>query len=227
MNQLAIFQNKEFGEIRTVELNKEPWFVASDICKVLDIQNATQAVYSLDEDERSMFNIGRQGEANIINESGLYAMIFKSKKPNAKSFRKWVTAEILPVIRKTGTYIKPMTEKEIMRVQLDMIDDLDVRVDKLENNMVIDYGQQQVLKKRVNGRVTYWLCGKESNAYKEISKKVFSECNKDIQDYFNVNSRNNIPKLKFDAAIDYITNWHPCTNTKILIEDTNVQMSIA
>ena len=122
---------------------------------------------------------------------------------------------------------RKLSEKEMLRIQLGMIDEIEERVDKLENTMVIDYGQQQVLKKRVNGRVTYWLGGKESNAYKEISKKVFSECNGDIQDYFNVNSRNNVPKLKFDTVIDYITNWEPSTNTKMLIRDTNAQLSIA
>lgn len=119
-----------------------------------------------------------------------------------------------------------MHDKKIQAV-IEHIETHDKKLDKLENTMVIDYGQQQVLKKRVNGRVAYWLGGKESNAYKEISKKVFSECNGDIQDYFNVNSRNNVPKLKFDAVIDYITNWEPSTNTKMLIRDTNAQMCIA
>lgn len=227
MNNLQIFSSSEFGEVRTVIINNEPWFVASDICKTLDIQNATQAVYSLEEDERSMYNIGRQGEANIINESGLYAMIFKSKKPNAKKFRKWVTGEVLPSIRKTGTYQKLLSEREIMRIQLNMIDDVIERVDKLENTMVIDYGQQRVLEKLVNWTVVTALGGKESNAYKEIGKKVFSECNRDIKDHFNVNSRNNIPKLKFDEACNYIKKWQPCTNTRILIDDVNAQINIA
>ena len=95
-----------FGDyqVRTVIKEGEPWFVAKDVCDVLDIQNTTQATGRLDEDERSMFNIGRQGMTNIINESGLYSLILASRKPEAKAFKKWVTSEVLPSIRKQGKY---------------------------------------------------------------------------------------------------------------------------
>lgn len=96
--------------IRAVSISGVPWFVASDVCRVLDVTNTTQAVQSLDDDERSMFNIGRQGQANVVNESGLYTLILRSRdavkkgsKPHA--FRKWVTAEVLPSIREQGHYI--------------------------------------------------------------------------------------------------------------------------
>lgn len=95
--------------VRAVTIEGEPWFVASDVCRVLEVVNTTQAMQALDDDERSMFNIGRQGEANIVNESGLYTLILRSRdavkkgsKPHA--FRKWVTAEVLPAIRKHGRY---------------------------------------------------------------------------------------------------------------------------
>jgi prophage antirepressor-like protein len=97
----------ETHELRTLLINDEPYFVAKDICIVLGIQNVTQALSSLDDDERAMQNIGRQGEANCINESGLYALIMRSNKPEAKRFRKWVTNEVLPSIRKTGQYVTP------------------------------------------------------------------------------------------------------------------------
>ena len=119
-----------------------------------------------------------------------------------------------------------MHDKKIQAV-VEHINKHDGRLDKLENTMVIDYGQQRVLEKLVNWTVVTALGGKESNAYKDIGKKVFSECNRDIKDHFNVNSRNNIPKLKFEEACAYIKKWQPCTNTKILIEDINAQLSIA
>lgn len=98
------------------------------------------------------------------------------------------------------------------------------RVDKLEDTMVINYGQQRVLTKLVNSTVVTALGGKDKPAYKEIGQKVFSECNRDIKDRFLVNSRNDIPKLRFDEACTYIKNWQPCTNTKIMIDDYNAQM---
>jgi hypothetical protein len=119
-----------------------------------------------------------------------------------------------------------MHDKKIKSV-IEHIQKTDTRVGKLENNMVIDYGQQRVLERKVNETVLRHLGGKGSNAYKEISKVVFSECNRDIKDFFNVNSRNNIPNLKFDAAITYIKNWEPCNNTKLKIQDTNNQVKIS
>ena len=104
------FTHEQFGEIRTVEIDGEIWFVAADVCRALDIKNVTQAVSRLKENERAMFSIGRSqingggSEVNIINEPGLYRLIFKSRKPEAESFQDWVYHEVLPSIRKTGAY---------------------------------------------------------------------------------------------------------------------------
>ena len=114
MSNLQIFKNEDFGEVRVVELNKEPWFVATDICKALDIKNVTQAINRLDEDERSMFNIGRQGETNIVNEYGLYNLILSSRKPEAKKFKRWITHEVIPSIRKHGVYMTPEKIEEVL-----------------------------------------------------------------------------------------------------------------
>lgn len=103
MNELQTFTYNS-AQVRTIEQNGEPWFVLKDVCDILGIANTSQAAARLDEDERSMFNIGRQGEVNIISESGLYNVILRSDKPEAKPFRKWVTGEVLPAIRKTGAY---------------------------------------------------------------------------------------------------------------------------
>ena len=229
MNELQIFNNEEFGEIRTAVVNNEPMFCLIDICKALEIKNATDVAKRLDEDERTRLNLGRQGDTNFITESGLYAVILRSDKPNAKKFRKWVTSEVLPSIRKTGSYNKPLTTAE--KIQLlaqgneelnERVDMVDGRVTDLENNMTIDYGQQVVIGDEVNKVVIGALGGKDSAAYKEISRKVFSECNRDIKHYFHVNSRNNIPKKRFDEAVQYIKNWHPCTNTQILINSFKI-----
>lgn len=104
MNQLQFFSNEQFGPVRTVMVDGEPWFVAKDVCDALEIQNVTQALERLDNDERSMFNIGRQGETNVINEPGLYTLILGSRKPEARAFKRWITHEVLPALRRTGEY---------------------------------------------------------------------------------------------------------------------------
>ena len=95
-----------------------------------------------------------------------------------------------------------------------------------EQNMTIDYGQQMSLGDIVNRVVVDSLGGKDSNAYHEIGRKVFAECNRDLKHYFNINARNNVPKKKFDEAVDYVKNWQPCTNTRIMIQDCNAQLSM-
>ena len=102
MNQLEIFRNREFGEIRTVTVDGEPWFCLMDVCKALAIKNTTMTAQRLDEDELTKLDLGsRAGDTNFITESGLYAVILRSDKPNAKKFRKWVTSEVLPQISTT------------------------------------------------------------------------------------------------------------------------------
>lgn len=89
----------------------EPWFVAKDVCAILEISNPSDALKRLDDDERSRFNLGRQGETNIVNEAGLYVLVLGSRKPEAHEFKRWVTHEVLPQIRKTGGYI-PTTDAD-------------------------------------------------------------------------------------------------------------------
>lgn len=103
--KLMIFENDAFGKVRTLNLNGEPWFVAVDVCSVLDLSNPTIAVSRLDEDERAKFNLGRQGDATIVNEPGLYTLVLGSRKPEAKAFKRWITHEVIPAIRKHGVYI--------------------------------------------------------------------------------------------------------------------------
>lgn len=95
MNKLTVFNNEEFGEIRTITIDGEPWFVAADVCRALDLSNPTIATSRLDEDERAKFNLGRQGDGTIINESGLYSLVLGSRKPEAKAFKRWITHDIL------------------------------------------------------------------------------------------------------------------------------------
>lgn len=119
MNEVSIFKFEESFTIRTVVKDSEPWFVAKDVCEVLGLTNPSEALKSLDSDEKSTLrnSEGRAGAGaqcfNIINESGLYALVIRSNKPNARKFRKWITSEVLPAIRKTGRYdIRREAEKQ-------------------------------------------------------------------------------------------------------------------
>lgn len=102
--------NYESSEVRTIQKNGEPWWVLADVCKVLDLSNPSKVADRLEPDEKANFELGlRGGATNCINESGLYAVILRSDKPQAKPFRKWVTNEVLPSIRKHGAYMTDQT----------------------------------------------------------------------------------------------------------------------
>ena len=227
MNDLKIFTSAEFGQVRTSYLDGEPMFCLTDICKSLELSQPSKVKERLNEKGvNTIPTLTQGGTQNLlyVNESNLYKVIFQSRKESAERFTEWVTSKVLPDIRKTGTYQKPLTTHEIMREQLTMIDNVVDRVEALENNMTIDYSQQLTLEKLVNKQVTDALGGKDTNAYKEISKKVFKEIGRDIKSYFNVNSRNNIAVIDFDKARQFIQNWKPCYTTQLLIIDCNQQM---
>lgn len=106
MNQLQVF-NYEANEVRTVIINGQPWWIAKDICSILGQSNTTVALERLDADEVTKFNLGGlAGEANLVNEAGMYSLILGSRKPEAKAFKRWITHEVIPSIRKHGLYAK-------------------------------------------------------------------------------------------------------------------------
>lgn len=229
MNEMQIFKNEEFGSVRTVDVDGKIYFVASDVAKSLGYVIPHKAVQTHCKGVLKWnipTNSGNQ-DMLIIPEGDIYRLIIKSQLPAAEKFEHWVFDEVIPTIRQTGGYQKPLSEVEMMRIQLGMIDNHEDRITSLENNMTIDYGQQVVLSDAVNKTVIEVLGGKDSNAYKEVGKKVFAECNHDLKHYFNVNARNNVPKKRFDEAIEYAKNWKPCTNTMMLICNYNTHVNLA
>ena len=108
MNELQTFKHEGFGEIRTLEINGEPWFVGKDVASVLGYSNSRKALLDhVDDEDKGVTNCDTLGgiqKMNIINESGLYSLILSSKLPQAKAFKRWVTSEVLPAIRKQGSY---------------------------------------------------------------------------------------------------------------------------
>lgn len=118
MKNIQIFDNPEFGQVRTVVIDDEPWFVAADVCRALDIGNSRQAVTRLDDDEKNTvtLNDGIPGnpEKTVVNEPGLYSLVLGSRKPEAKAFKRWITHEVIPAIRKTGGYHVPQSPAEQM-----------------------------------------------------------------------------------------------------------------
>ena len=106
--QIKVFNSSDFGEVRTTIRDNEPWFVAADVCRALEIKNPSDALLRLDEDEKALVSIEGlsrgNDKGNIVNEPGLYTLVLGSRKPAAKAFKRWITHEVLPALRKTGRY---------------------------------------------------------------------------------------------------------------------------
>lgn len=144
MNDMQVFTNNMFGQVRVIQREGEPWFVAADVCKSLEIGNSRQAVARLDDDEKGVIStdtLGGQQQVTIVNEPGLYTLVLGSRKPEARLFKRWITHEVIPAIRKTGGYIageKSMTDEELMAKALLMaqnkIQQRDERIKALEHS---------------------------------------------------------------------------------------------
>jgi anti-repressor protein len=120
MNELQVFQNNQFGQVRVIEKDGEPWFVAKDVCTILGLEQVSRAMDRLDEDERGLLKVThpqspeKQLEVNGVNESGLYQLIIASNKSEAKAFKRWITHEVIPTIRKHGAYMTPDTIEKVL-----------------------------------------------------------------------------------------------------------------
>lgn len=170
------------------------------------------------------------GKDDFIPENVFYRLAMKANNPVAEKFQALVADEIIPSIRKTGSYTMPKLSKEMQAIFLldDRTQKQEARLTALENTMTVDYSQQQTLKKAVGRVVVEALGGKSAPAYNDhhVRGKLFSECNRDVQDWFRVNSVCNVPRKDFTQAVEYIQRWKPSTNSVMLIQQTNAQTSL-
>ena len=219
MNELQIFSNPEFGQVRTVEIEGEPWLVGKDVAQSLGYSNTRDALdrHVDQEDRNTVVNPdGNRGNPNmtVINESGLYSLVLSSKLPGAKRFRRWVTSEILPTLRRQGTYTMqpPKSAMELLRLQSKAMFELDERVnaleDKVENRMTIDHGQQRELQKAVSRRVLDRAATViPAWALDEQKPKFFASLYRDLKNRFGVPSYRDIRPADYPSAMAYVENW--------------------
>lgn len=222
--EVEIFENEEFGKIRTVNIDGEPWFVAKDVCDILGVKNPTQSMQQLEDFERAMFNIGRQGEANIISESGFYALVLRSRKPIAKPFRIWVTSEVLPSIRKIGSYTANPSNKmelalddmKIVYAQINNMEDLlaeqNEKLDRVVDNLTLSTRQQQKIYKVAKDRVNHLLGGAHSKEYKANSRSYFINMWNGLKSKFQCGSYKDLNPIYFDKAVEFISGWEYVEN---------------
>ncbi|MGN0692124.1 MAG: BRO family protein [Oscillospiraceae bacterium] len=233
MNELKIFDNPEFGKVRTIEIDGEPYFIGKDVAEILGYQNGSRDVNRhTDEEDRQktmIFDGNQDRETIIINESGLYSLILSSKLPKAKEFKRWVTSEVLPSLRKTGSYTVPhMSEMEMIAklasnaVNMEKtLEEQNKRIEKLENKAdipikeivsetlaysCITYEQQKMIHLSAKLRVLEQLNAERSAKNQRL---YYNKLYSDIRRQFGVTSFRNIRSRDYRKAICFIDEWEP------------------
>lgn len=242
MNELQIFSNEEFGEIRTVTIDGEPWFVGKDVAESLGYADPNKAIaMHVDEEDKlndkTASSLGQRG-GWLINESGLYSLILSSKLKSAKRFKHWVTSEVLPSIRKTGQYQMPHLSKEMQAIVL--LDTRTVqmqeRLDRLEYDIPLYGSEADELCGHVKRKGVAVMGGKNSEAYKDtaIRAAVYRDIYNQIKREFGIYSDDGRPKSYKALKRKYIYDAHELIDAyevtqylRELIEAANAQMSLA
>lgn len=241
MNELKIFENAEFGQVRTVTIENEPWFVGKDVADNLGYQNGSRDINRhVEADDRikeMVFDGTQNKETILINESGLYALIFGSKLESAKRFKHWVTSEVLPTIRKTGQYQMYNMSAELKAILMhdEKIVKIESRMDKLEFDIPLYGSEADELSNHVKRKGVAVLGGKKSEAYKDsnIRSKVYRDIYDQIKREFGIYSDDGKPKSYKALKRKYIYEAHECidmyevpTYLKEMIDNANAQISL-
>lgn len=231
MNEIFNFHGQE---VRTLTIDDELWFVGKDVADILGYSKARNAIaLHVDEEDALKQGIPTSGGTQdmlIINESGLYSLILSSKLPQAKEFKRWVTSEVLPAIRKQGGFIREdldedafialfTGQKKLREQQATMLEDIDY----LKSEQPIHPSYAKSLLKKRKARVVACLGGIDSPAYadKTFAQSVFRQAEIDFKDHFNISRYDLLPKKFAEAALAYWMTWEPSTNTKMKIMKLN------
>lgn len=226
MNDVQIFNNPDFGEVRTVMIDGDPWFVGRDVAAALGYKKVKEALQNnVDEMEATLVGVmdsmGREQQTKVINESGLYSLIFGSKLESAKKFKKWVTSEVLPQLRKTGSYgqthLLMSTSDQIKllaqgNVELNQkVDNLSDRMDKIEFDLPILPIEADRITTAVRKKGISVLGGKESKAYKNraLRQKLYNNLYANLKYNFSVRSYKSIKRSQAEKAIEIVERYQP------------------
>lgn len=236
MNEL---QNFNFNSlpVRTVLVNDEPWFVGKDVADILGYSNSRKALSDhVDDEDKGVTKsdtLGGNQNITIINESGLYSLILKSKKPEAKQFKRWVTSEVLPTIRKHGTYMTqpqvPTTQRELIMLALagneetnQRIDAIEEQVTDLKENATLNPGEYGYIGRRINQRVSEVAKG-YGNITQEQRGKLYKDINQGVKAITGVSTRTQLRTKHYEVVLEFINDWEPSTATKMQVRQTSFE----
>lgn len=235
MNELKVFQNEEFGEVRSLVINDEPWFVGKDVATVLGYTNPRDALSKhVDDEDKGVAKcdtLGGKQNLSVVNESGLYSLIFGSKLPSAKKFKHWVTSEVLPTLRKTGKYEIPKDPMSALKLMFEAqtqtnekVEKHDQRIAELEENAYLTPGQYNYLSKAVQRKVAQIKKDLGWKLQTKQNSQLYRSINRDLDRYIGIKTRSQLRIKDFDKALQFIENWQLSYADKMIIEQLSLDV---
>lgn len=235
MNQLQVF-DFENHNVRTVVVENEPYFIGRDIASILGYSNSRDALTRhVDEEDRGVAKLdtpgGKQNQT-IINESGLYSLIFASRLESAKRFKRWVTSEVLPTIRKTGSYETPKDPMEIMRLQFEALDQTNKEVKTIKEDVTylkdevkLEVGEYNFLSKNINRVVMETISTFAYANTNEVRSQLYKDINSGVNQITGVKTRSQLKQKHFNTAFDFINQWAPSTATRMKVKQLTMKLN--
>ncbi len=250
MNDIQVFQDVQFGQVRAIIIKNEPWFIGKDVCATLGYARPDNAVTDrVDEEDRIYVDsktrpeikdkidyreLGQRG-GWLINESGLYAVIFGSQLESAKAFKKWVTSKVLPSIRKTGGYGVPQTIPEQIQllaqgnVELNKrVDDIQAEVENIKSDLPILPLEAYEIEKAVRRKGVATLGGKKAPAYNDrgLRQKLYNDLYTNLKHNFDVRTYKAIRRKDAEKAVQIVNEYKPPYFLAEQIKEANAQQSL-
>lgn len=234
MKKIPLIFSFKNNHVRTVQIDNDAWFVGKDVATILGYSQTAKAVRDhVDDDDKGVSVLdtpGGQQRMTLINESGVYSLVFGSNLPNAKEFKRWVTKEVLPEIRKTGSFNSPQSPEEMLALTMNVtnrtvkrVESIEKDVNDLKNNVLLDTGSYAVIGRLVSKRVHEYLDDRRYPRNKNNVSLLFSDINHGIKRIAGVSARSQIKNKDFEKVMQYIYAWEPATATKMELINKKVE----
>lgn len=236
MNELQIFKNEEFGEVRSLIIDNEPYFVGKDVATALGYAKSRNAIAThVDEEDKKVApiqgDVGGTQEMILINESGLYSLIFSSKLPGAIKFKRWVTKEVLPSIRKTGGYNLPSDPRELLQLTIEAHENTAKRVDRIEHdisdlkdNAFLSPSEYNLVSTRINERVRHIINGYHLNPNRQQRSELYKAINREIKVITGIKARCQLRQKDLNTVLDFVNDWEPSKATLVVVEQLSLKL---
>lgn len=234
MNELQVFNFNE-NQIRTLLINNEPYFIGKDVASILGYERADNAIRNhVDNEDKLMHQIDASGQKRnmiLINESGLYSLILSSKLPTAKKFKRWVTSEVLPAIRKTGKYQVPSDPMSALRLMFEAqtqtneaVAKHDLRITELEENKLLNPGEYNYIGKAIRNKVNQVKNELGMDLVQKQTSKIYHAINRDLNCFIGIKTRSQFKAKDFNKALEFIENWQLSYTDKRMIEQMSFDL---